>query len=409
MINTVIFDIGMVLADFHWRSYIRSFGYSDPIRERLERATVLSPYWIECDRGVWSWEKIIDTCVQADPELEQEIRLFFDQVENIIDEYPYSAQWIRELKAAGLKVYLLSNYGEVLFNRCRGKFRFLGEADGGIISYTVKKVKPDPDIYKILLDKYGIVPEEAVFFDDVEGNVRAAEKLGIHGVVFQNKRQADAMLRELGVRYAAPDSLIFDLDGTLWDSTGAAAKIWQQVVEQEFPEIEDRVTPESLKKLYGLPLEEIAVRQFSSASEELALAAMRVCVVRQCPYLAEHGAVMMEGVKEHLPALAGRYRLFIVSNCLGGYIEAFLEGEKLQAYFEDFECPGRTGLLKADNIRLLMERNGLSRPIYIGDTAGDKEAAEAAGVPFVYAAYGFGDVLEYDYKIEEFGELLTLF
>lgn len=408
MINTVIFDIGMVLADFHWKDYIASFGYSEEVCRRLEKATVLSPYWIECDRGVWSWEKIIESCIRLDSELEKEILLFFDTVENIIDEYPYSAQWLRELKASGLKVYLLSNYGEELFARTRGKYSFLKEADGGIISYSVKKVKPDLDIYRMLLEKYGIVPEEAVFFDDVPANASAAAELGIHGVVFKNRRQANRELGKLGVKFAKPDSIIFDLDGTLWDSTEAAAQIWQQVVEEEFPQITDRVTAEKLKGLYGLPLEEIAVRLFVNASEDLALAAMRVCVVKQCPYLAEHGAAMMEGVKENLAALAKTCRLFIVSNCLGGYIEAFLEGENLAGYFEDFECPGRTGLLKADNIRLIMERNGLSRPVYVGDTAGDGEAAEAAGVPFVYASYGFGNTGEYDLKIDKFGELLTL-
>ncbi len=200
-----------------------------------------------------------------------------------------------------------------------------------------------------------------------------------------------------------------DLDGTLWDSTSAAAVIWQQVVDEEFPDITDRVTADRLRGLYGLPLEEIAVRLFEHSPRERALAAMRVCVRKQCPYLAEHGAVLMEGVREGLAALKERYRLFIVSNCQGGYIESFLAGEKLSGIFEDFECPGRTGMLKAENIRLIMRRNGLKRPVYVGDTAGDLEASDAAGVPFVFAAYGFGSAREYDNRIESFRELETLF
>ena len=409
MITTVIFDIGMVLADFHWRRYIASFGWPKETNERIEKATVLGPYWNEIDRGVMGWQEIIDSCIGLAPDLAGEIHLFFERIENIITEFPYSAQWIRELKEAGYRVYLLSNYGEVLFGRCQEKFSFLKETDGGVISYTVKKIKPDPEIYRILLERYQINPGEAVFIDDLETNIRAAEALGIHGIVFRNRRQAQKELEKLGVRRPAPDSIIFDLDGTLWDSTQAAAAVWQQVVDEEFPDITDRVTAEKLKSLYGLPLEEIAVKVFEHSPAERALEAMWVCVKRQCPYLAEHGAVMMEGVKESLAALKKRYRLFIVSNCQGGYIEAFLEGEKLGEFFEDFECPGRTGKLKAANIRLIMERHGLKRPIYVGDTAGDQEASDEAGVPFIFAAYGFGHAKEYDARIDSFQELVTLF
>ncbi len=409
MITTVIFDIGMVLADFHWRRYIASFGWRADVNERVAKATVQGPYWNEIDRGVMGWQEIIESCIGLAPDLEGEIRLFYEQIENIITEFPYSAQWIRELKEAGYRVYLLSNYGEVLFGRCQEKFSFLNEADGGVISYTVKRIKPDPEIYRILLERYQIQPEEAVFIDDVEENIRAAKEFGMHGIVFQSRRQAQEELLKLGVRRPAPDSIIFDLDGTLWDSTSAAAVIWQQVVDEEFPDITDRVTADRLRGLYGLPLEEIAVRLFEHSPRERALAAMRVCVRKQCPYLAEHGAVLMEGVREGLAALKERYRLFIVSNCQGGYIESFLAGEKLSGIFEDFECPGRTGMLKAENIRLIMRRNGLKRPVYVGDTAGDLEASDAAGVPFVFAAYGFGSAREYDNRIESFRELETLF
>lgn len=99
------------------------------------------------------------------------------------------------------------------------------------------------------------------------------------------------------------------------------------------------------------------------------------------------------------------YKLFVVSNCQAGYIETFIKAHHLEGYFKDIECPGNTGLLKADNIRLITERNHLVNPVYVGDTRSDAMAAHAAGVPFVFAAYGFGQVEEYDGKIESFEQL----
>jgi len=200
------------------------------------------------------------------------------------------------------------------------------------------------------------------------------------------------------------DSIIFDLDGTMWDSTKAAAEVWREVAKRN-PAITDEITADKLKALYGLLLEEIAVRLFVSVPKETALKTMEECVVEQCPYLAKHGGILLGDVEGTLKELSTRYPLFIVSNCKSGYIESFLESHKLGKYFKDFECPGGTGLLKADNIRLVMERNHLKDPIYVGDTKGDQMAAKEAGIPFVYARYGFGECDDFDDVIDSFEEL----
>lgn len=110
-----------------------------------------------------------------------------------------------------------------------------------------------------------------------------------------------------------------------------------------------------------------------------------------------------------LESLSQKYKLFIVSNCQEGYIEAFYNYHQLETYFIDYENPGRTGLSKGENIKLIIERNQLKSPVYIGDTLGDQQAAKAAGIPFVYANYGFGEVEEYDYIIHSLRELQTIF
>jgi phosphoglycolate phosphatase len=99
-----------------------------------------------------------------------------------------------------------------------------------------------------------------------------------------------------------------------------------------------------------------------------------------------------------------RVPLFIVSNCQAGYIETFLRWSA--GPFIDFECWGNTGLPKADNLRRIIDRNGLRSPVLVGDTAGDQAAASACGVPFVYVDYGFGECREFERRFSSF-EALT--
>ncbi len=209
-------------------------------------------------------------------------------------------------------------------------------------------------------------------------------------------------------KLAMIDSIIFDLDGTIWDTTEDAANIWTDIAKR-YPEVTDEITAPKLKSLYGLPLTDIAIKLFTSVPAERSIEIMRVCVKEQCPYLTEHGGILIGNIEETLKKLSKQYRLFIVSNCEDGYIQSFLAGHNFNRYFTDFACPGTTGLLKGDNIRLMMERHHLQNPVYVGDTYGDQTAAAEAGVLFAYAAYGFGEATKYDYRLSSFEELGTLF
>lgn len=121
------------------------------------------------------------------------------------------------------------------------------------------------------------------------------------------------------------------------------------------------------------------------------------------------GGNIYHNAEDVLNVLSKKYKLYIVSNCQDGYIESFYEFHNVEKYFLDYENPGRTGLSKGENINLVIERNNLSNPIYVGDTEGDLNASRYAGIPFVYAKYGFGKVSEYDEVIERFDDLVTLF
>jgi len=203
------------------------------------------------------------------------------------------------------------------------------------------------------------------------------------------------------------DSIIFDLDGTLWDSTAGVVVAFNKVLT-EYPEITDEVTMEKLQSLFGRPLDEISVNLFQSVSEDRAKEIMMECCEYECEYLAKKGGMLYEGLEDTLKELYKKYKLFIVSNCQEGYVQCFFQAyPELEQYFIDFEYPGRSGKYKAENIRLVMERNHLKNPIYVGDTQGDADAVEEVGIPFLFARYGFGEVKKFDEVVDSFGELLV--
>lgn len=206
------------------------------------------------------------------------------------------------------------------------------------------------------------------------------------------------------------DSIIFDLDGTLWDSTNEVAESFKVVLKEKYPQVIDEVNATILKGLFGKPLYEIAELLFKSVDKEMAHKVIDDCCEYEIEYLVKHGATLYEGLEEVLKELSKQYKLYIVSNCQEGYIQCFFEVyPHLEQYFLDYEYPGRSGKLKADNIRMVVERNNLKNPVYIGDTQGDADAAKEAGVPFIWARYGFGDVKEYSDAIDALYELIDRF
>ena len=203
------------------------------------------------------------------------------------------------------------------------------------------------------------------------------------------------------------DSIIFDLDGTLWDSTEGVSKTWSLVLNKYDYERKE-VTVEDLHSCMGKQLDEIGKILFPKLTSEVRKNLMNECWTLENEYLGEHGGVLYAKVEETLKELSKKYKLFVVSNCQDGYIECFFKAHKLDKYFTDYECPGRTGLSKGENNKLVIERNNLKKPVYVGDTEGDAESARVAGIPFVFAKYGFGSVEKYQYEIDSFQDLLTI-
>ncbi|MGF2617001.1 HAD family hydrolase [Rossellomorea vietnamensis] len=204
------------------------------------------------------------------------------------------------------------------------------------------------------------------------------------------------------------DSIIFDLDGTLWDSMDTVLTAWNSITK-EHPQVEREFNREEFSFTMGLQIEEIGERLFPALSAVERKTLLKECCDLESEYLGNQGGDLYENIEKVLEVLSNKYKLFIVSNCQDGYIEAFYKYHGLEKFFVDYENPGRTGLSKGENIKLIMERNNLSSPVYVGDTEGDLQGAKYAGIPFVYAQYGFGEAKEYDFSIEKFEDLIELF
>ncbi len=200
-INTVVFDIGNVLVDFAWVEFLTNKGFDKDMMDRIATASINSKDWVEIDRGVLTTEQIIDRFVANDPEIEDEIRRAFNNFDNIVTKRDTTIPWIRSLKQAGYQVLVLSNFSKVAVEGCPDAMSFLDEVDGGILSYRDRVVKPDEAIYKLLMERYDLVPEKTVFIDDTPVNIETARKLGWKGIVFKDRDQVVNELHDLGVRY----------------------------------------------------------------------------------------------------------------------------------------------------------------------------------------------------------------
>lgn len=198
--------------------------------------------------------------------------------------------------------------------------------------------------------------------------------------------------------------ILFDVDGTLWDSAPQVTEAWNEILAS-CADAGRTITVEDMYRYMGRPMDEISRMMLPHLEEKRRWEIMERCMEYENEYLLSHPGQLYPGICEALERLARDYELYIVSNCQDGYIQVLMKVCGLEGLIRDVECFGRTGKPKGDNIRLVAERNGLEAAFYVGDTAMDEEAARSAGVPFVHAAYGFGQAVEPAGVIREIGEL----
>lgn len=201
------------------------------------------------------------------------------------------------------------------------------------------------------------------------------------------------------------DSIGFDLDGTLWSSMNCITEAWQVVAEKYNVSIPSN---EQMRSVMGLNKVDLMNKLFPdmgrAASAQFFDEATVECVKR----LRTSGGILYDGVEETLAELSKHFKLYVVSNCQESYMDAFLSYHKLGKYFCETAFEEPATLSKGENIKKVIAKHGFKHSVYIGDTQGDKNAAEIAGISFGYASYGFGTVDGYDYKFDTFRDILKL-
>lgn len=199
------------------------------------------------------------------------------------------------------------------------------------------------------------------------------------------------------------DSIIFDLDGTLWDSSEGVLKAWNEAIEEAGYDFS--LSMETIGSIMGLPIQDIANKVFAMLPEEKRLPMLRKCFDKEVVILGETGGRLMEGLEETLQILQKKYRLFIVSNCQDGYVQTFLKAHHMEQFFVDFLCVGDEGITKGEGNRKLIQQYDLKQAVYVVDTTGDQQSAKEAGIDFIFARFGFGTAKNYLYSIDYLAQL----
>lgn len=186
MIRNMVFDIGNVLMGFRWKEYMRSlFGENEALIQTINQGIWHNGCWAAMDKGEMDGAATLRSAVAFAPQYEKEIKLTLDRVAHAFHKFGYAVPWVQELKGMGLNVYYLSNYSAFSIAANPDVLDFIPCMDGGVFSFEVKAVKPEPEIYRCLCDKYGLNPEECLFTDDVPANVKGAQACGFQGIVFE--------------------------------------------------------------------------------------------------------------------------------------------------------------------------------------------------------------------------------
>lgn len=201
------------------------------------------------------------------------------------------------------------------------------------------------------------------------------------------------------------DSIGFDLDGTLWNALDAITESWvQTAIKYNVP----TPTKEKVAGALGLNKVDLMNKLYPGMDYGKQMLFFDEAAELCNEILAENGGILFEHIEETLKKLSEDFKLYIVSNCQDGYIEAFFNAHNLGKYFCDYEHPDERCISKGENIKTVLKRNNLKSSIFVGDTQGDADAADLAGIPFIFASFGFGNVKSPDFRIDSYPEIFDI-
>jgi len=206
------------------------------------------------------------------------------------------------------------------------------------------------------------------------------------------------------------DGIILDIDGTMWDSTEICARGYNNAITRLLGKDYPHCNADLLRKLFGKTTAEIGAGLFPDRTPQEQYDFTMECIHDEMICFRETPPQPFPGLKDVLTLLKTKADLFIVSNCECGYIEFFMKCSDIDgSYIKEHLCVGDTGLDKQGNISLLIEKYGLKHAVYVGDVQGDADSAHAAGIPIIFASYGFGNICDADYTVNSLEELPGLF
>ena len=198
-VTTIVFDIGGVLADFRLREFLSEKGFDGAMIRRIVNASVMTPYWGQFERGELTEEEALAGFVSVDPDIGEALSTAFSSVEGMLTSRAYAIPLVQALGEAGYRVFYLSNYSRKAYDECGESLSFMPYMDGGLVSFRAGKTKPDPEMYRQFLARYGLEAQNCLFIDDTAENVAAARALGFAGIEFSSYEALLPQLQEYGV------------------------------------------------------------------------------------------------------------------------------------------------------------------------------------------------------------------
>ena len=199
MIRNVVFDLGRVIYTYQPREDLLQLGYDDEFADHFMERVYDNPLWLEGDRGTYTIHELVEKLCSDFPDMTEDFKRVLDDEwhKRVIKIMQDSLEFFYDVKRRGFAIYILSNFPEPFFSQCRARDAFFDEADGIVVSAHEKLIKPDPDIFKCLLNRYDLEPKETIFIDDVAKNTDAARALGLWAIQFTDIEECKQQFEEI--------------------------------------------------------------------------------------------------------------------------------------------------------------------------------------------------------------------